>query len=167
MVLAKTEHSIQDYVDGDLLHGVVYHSLSARTKEMAVYCSMIGAVAAVCAEKCCVSLGEGHKVHSCAINLLIVGKPGSGKSSAIDNFCINQVNKIHRASGMKKFYCSNPASFAGMLLFEQYNMSYSRGRSKLSIFVSPLSFSTRLLYASRRSMNILTIPDAKAFMRST
>ena len=33
-VLLKVEHSIEDYVEGELLHGIVYHSLSSRTKEM-------------------------------------------------------------------------------------------------------------------------------------
>ena len=113
VTLTKAEHSIQDYVDGDLLEAIRYHSLCLRTKEMAVFCSLLGLTAAISAEKCSVSLGYGHKVHSSAINLLIVAKPGSGKSAAIDDFCINQMDKL--SAILKNLRYSNPGSFAGIL----------------------------------------------------
>ena len=115
IILAKAEHHINDYVDGDLLDAIRYHSLASRTKEMSILCSLLGVIAAISAEKCTVSLGCGHKVHSSAINLLIVAKPGSGKSSAIDDFCINQMDKL--SSVLKNLQYTNPGSFAGELNF--------------------------------------------------
>ncbi|XP_055339337.1 uncharacterized protein LOC129588939 isoform X2 [Paramacrobiotus metropolitanus] len=103
-------HHVEDYVSGDLLNCIIYHARTNRTKEMAIYCSLLATTATLSAEKVMLQITENYKKQCPAINLLIVCKPGGGKSTALQDYCTDFLDLISQKKN-KKFY-DNPHTFA-------------------------------------------------------
>ena len=112
-------HNIEDYVEDHLLKSIQYYAVTKRTKEMAILCSLLATTATIGADKVMVCLKQGGKQQCAALNLLVVAKKGSGKSQAIDDFCIDILDNVSDSieEGRKRVFYDNPGTFAGISSF--------------------------------------------------